>query len=414
MSSTYCKLPFLHLYSQPDGEVKPCCIAGGFDEPLNLKKMSIEDAFNSPQMKELRKDMLEGERNKVCDICYKREDGTGHSPRIDFNKNPLWIQPKVEDDFSVPSDFQHIDIRFSNLCNFKCRMCNHDFSSNWYEDYKKLRPSSDIHTKTKVMRASETIVEDLIPHLKNIKSFYFAGGEPLIMPEHYKILKHLYDTMKPYQMLIDGKQKEARNLSIHYNTNLSVIKYDEESLIDLWRGFSRVYLSISCDGIGKVGEYQRTGFDTKRFEENLKTIKKYARPLSTFEGGTGIMYGFQYTTTIMNVYHIFDFIDYMFKNNHITSTEQIDFYYAWSPLEFSLSQISKLQKDKIKTFFNKHKEKYPQKTQNELNAIIEFMYSDMKFDDTTITEGWRINHIRQIEELHGGKFEDITPMKLTE
>ena len=126
------------------------------------------------------------------------------------------------------------------------------------------------------------------------------------------------------------------------------------------------------------------------------------------------MYGFQYTTTIMNVYHIFDFIDYMFKNNHITSTEQIDFYYAWSPLEFSLSQISKLQKDKIKTFFNKHIEKYPQKTQNELNAIIEFMYSDMKFDDTTITEGWRINHIRQIEELHGGKFEDISPMKLTE
>ena len=85
--------------------------------------------------------------------------------------------------------------------------------------------------------------------------------------------------MKPYQMLIDGKQKEVRNLSIHYNTNLSVIKYDEESLIDLWRGFSRVYLSISCDGIGKVGEYQRTGFDTKRFEENLKTIKKYGQDL---------------------------------------------------------------------------------------------------------------------------------------
>ena len=139
MSSTYCKLPFIHLYTQADGELKPCCIAGGFDEPINLKQMSIEDAFNSPQMKELRKDMLEGKRNKVCDVCYQREDSTGHSPRIDFNKNPLWIQPKVEDDFSVPSDFQHIDIRFSNLCNFKCRMCNHDFSSNWYEDFQKLK-----------------------------------------------------------------------------------------------------------------------------------------------------------------------------------------------------------------------------------------------------------------------------------
>ena len=67
MSSTYCKLPFLHLYSQPDGELKPCCIAGGFEESVNLKKMSIESAFNSSQMKELRKDMINGKRNKVCD-----------------------------------------------------------------------------------------------------------------------------------------------------------------------------------------------------------------------------------------------------------------------------------------------------------------------------------------------------------
>ena len=66
----------------------------------------------------------------------------------------------------------------------------------------------------------------------------------------------------------------------------------------------------------------------------------------------------------MNWFNIFDFIDYMFKNNHITSTEQIDFILL-IPLEFSLSQTPKLQKE-IK-FFNKHIEKYPQKTQNELN-----------------------------------------------
>ena len=65
MSLTYCKLPFLHLYSQADGELKPCCIAGGFDDPVNLKKMSIESAFNSPQMKELRKDMLEDKPKEV-------------------------------------------------------------------------------------------------------------------------------------------------------------------------------------------------------------------------------------------------------------------------------------------------------------------------------------------------------------
>ena len=413
MSSTYCKLPFLHLYSQPDGELKPCCIAGGFEESVNLKKMSIESAFNSPQMKELRKDMINGTRNKVCDVCYKREDSTGHSPRIDFNNNPLWIQPKLEEDYSVPSDFQHIDIRFSNLCNFKCRMCNHDFSSNWYDDFKKLKPKDGIEKKSRVMKVTETIVDDLIPHLSNIKSFYFAGGEPLIMPEHYRILRYLYDTMKPYQMLINGEQKKVRNLAIHYNTNLSVIKYDEQSLIDLWRGFSRVYLSISCDGVGEVGEYQRTGFNTKRFEDNLEIIKKYAEPKAVYKGGVGLMYGFQYTTTIMNVYHIFDFIDYMLEKNHITSPEQIDFYYAWSPLEFSLSQISDEEKKKITTFINKNKEKYTEKTQNELNGIIEFMSSNMVVNDAEVSELMRYDYIKGIEELQGGNFEDISPVKIT-
>ena len=291
-------------------------------------------------------------------------------------------------------------------------MCNHDFSSNWYEDFQKLKPKYGIDKKPKVLKVTETIVEDLIPHLNNIKSFYFAGGEPLIMPEHYKILKHLYDTMKPYQMLINGEQKEVRNLSIHYNTNLSVIKYDEKSLIDLWKGFSRVYLSISCDGVGKVGEYQRTGFNTKRFEDNLEIVKKYAEPKAVYKGGVGLMYGFQYTTTIMNVYHIFDFIDYMLEKNHITSAEQIDFYYAWSPLEFSLSQISNEEKEKITKFIDKHKENYTEKTINELNGIIEFMNSNMIVNNEEISELIRFDYIKDIEQLHGGKFEDVSPVKI--
>ena len=205
MSDTFCILPYVHFYTEPKGEVKPCCIAGGFDEPLNLKSMSIEETFNSPQMKQLRKDMEDGKRNKVCDVCYKREDTTGHSPRIDvFNKNPLWKKPELKEDYSVPSDFQHIDIRFSNLCNFKCRMCNHDFSSNWYEDMKKIRPNNI--KGTKVLKASETIVEDLIPHLSKVKSFYFAGGEPLIMPEHYKVLKYLHDTFPKKEFYISDDE----------------------------------------------------------------------------------------------------------------------------------------------------------------------------------------------------------------
>lgn len=379
MSNTICILPFVHLYSEPKGEMKPCCIASGFDEPLDLKTLTIEEAFNSPQMKGLRKDMLEGKQNKICDVCYKKEDLNNHSPRTDFNNNTLWKMPEVREDYSVDSQFQHVDIRFSNLCNFKCRMCNHDFSSNWYDDFDKLRPG---HTKgrTKVMKVSDTIVEDLIPHLSNIKSFYFAGGEPLIMPEHYKVLKYLYDTLP----VIEQHWGKVRPLSIHYNTNLSVITYDENSLVELWKGFDRVFLSISCDGIGEVGEYQRIGFLHDRFITNLKIIQKYFTSNSPYNGGLGLQYNFQYTTTIYNAYHIFDFIKFMEENKFIKSSEHIDFYYAWSPSEVSLNNLPEYEKIRLVEFLeNGIKELTEQKTIDELRDLINFTKSTANVENPT-------------------------------
>ena len=419
MSDTICILPFVHLYSEPKGEMKPCCIAGGFDDPLNLKKLSIEEAFNSPQMKELRKDMVNGKRNKVCDVCYKKEDLNGHSPRTDFNKNNLWKYPEIKEDYSVDSQFQHIDIRFSNLCNFKCRMCNHDFSSNWFEDSSKVRPDS-VTGRTKVMKVSDTIVEDLIPHLSNIKSFYFAGGEPLIMPEHYKVLKYLYDTMP----IIEQPWGKKRPLSIHYNTNLSVITYDENSLIELWKGFDRVFLSISCDGVGEVGTYQRTGFLHDRFIENLQTIKKYFRPQTPGAGGLGLMYNFQYTTTIWNVYHIFDFIKFMQKNNFIETSDQIDLYYAWNPSYASLNNLPKSEKERVIKFLNDgireiHMEmsklgnaSISTKTINEIKDLIKFIdsspHSEYAIGDMYhyTTEMDKINNT-DVTKLNGVDFDKI-------
>lgn len=393
MSDTLCIMPFVHLYSEPKGEMKPCCIAGGFDTPVNLKELTIDEAFNSPQMKQLRKDMLEGKRNKVCDVCYKKEDLNGVSPRSDFNKNTLWELPEINEDYSVETQFQHIDIRFSNLCNFKCRMCNHDFSSNWFEDYEKIAPGYTKGRK-KVMKVSDTIVEDLIPHLNNIKSFYFAGGEPLIMPEHYKVLKHLYDTMP----IIEQHWGNKRRLSIHYNTNLSVITYDEQSLVELWKGFDRVFLSISCDGVGKVGEYQRVGFQHDRFVENLKTIRKYFRPESAYAGEMGMQYNFQYTTTIWNVYHIFDFIQFMTENDFIKTTEHIDFYYAWVPNHVALNNISNIEKQKVVTFLKKGMETITsEKTIGELNNLINFINSDQNIDNPIQT----LHHFtRELDKLH--------------
>jgi len=315
-SKSFCILPFVHLYSSTDGEVRPCCIADSFEDKPNLKD-GIESAFNSVSMKKLRHDMMEGRRNSVCNVCYKNEDNNIPSSREMYNESidKEFTIPNINEDFSTTTDFQYIDIRFSNLCNFKCVMCTHEFSSQWYEDMgfedPNLEDGNYQKWNTKIINISNNILDELKPHLSKIKKIYFAGGEPLIMKENYQMLKFV----------------------------LKYLKY--------WKKFKKVYLSISCDGLGDVGEYQRVGFKSEKLLNNLNIIKEtfIASSPNTNER---FSYGFQYTVTPLNVFHIFDFIDFMFENEYITDYNQIRFFNAFG--YYSLTNLSDIEKTKIESF----------------------------------------------------------------
>ena len=99
------------------------------------------------------------------------------------------------------------DIRFSNLCNLSCRYCGTYFSSNWYDDQVALFGKPN-HPKVTYAGSSKTDAYDqLINYLPMVEQVYFAGGEPLIMEEHYKILKALIDI---------GKADKVRLIYINY------------------------------------------------------------------------------------------------------------------------------------------------------------------------------------------------------
>lgn len=369
-NKTFCILPFVHLYAEPTGEMKPCCIAGGFEKPIDLKTMSIDEAFNSEQMKELREYMLEGKRHSVCDVCYVREDRGEESPRNQFNNNLTWELPEVSDDYTVTTDLQHVDIRFSNLCNFKCRMCNHTFSSNWHEEEEKVDHSSQASQQPKILKVSDTIVDDLKPYIKNVKSWYFAGGEPLIMPEHANLLNYLHSNIETIELF--GVEKKG--LSIHYNTNLSVLKFEKYNFLELWFDFYKVFLSISCDGIGKVGEYQRTGFNHEKFIKNLNLIRLYFEPGSTTTHTEGYNYNFQYTTTLYNVFHMEEFYDFMMNEGYITDERHIDWYYAWVPARSALKSLDTKDKVRVIDYLEKFKSRFKEDyTLNKLDSMISFV-----------------------------------------
>jgi len=352
-------MPFIHLYSSTNGELRPCCIAGSFDVKVNLKD-GVESAFNSVQMKKLRQDMLEGKRNSVCNVCYNSEDNGIPSSRQMYNmsisndfNNDGYVMPSVNEDFSVDSDFQYIDVRFSNLCNFKCIMCTHEFSSQWHDDMGFEDPYQNDgryqKNHSKIINISDNILDDLKPHLSKLKKVYFAGGEPLIMKENYELLRFIKNNSI-------NSSHPKKGIELYYNTNLSTLAYQGDSYMDYWKDFKKVYISISCDGLGKVGEYQRVGFNTEKLISNIEILKHDFEPASPDSHSIRFGYGFQYTVTSINVWHIFDFVDFLKEQDIITEENQITFFNAFG--YYGLQNLSDSEKTKIEKFLLENLDRY--------------------------------------------------------
>jgi len=146
---------------------------------------------------------------------------------------------------------------------------------------------------------------------------------------------------------------------------------------------------------------------------NLKIIQKYFISNSPYNGGLGLQYNFQYTTTIYNAYHIFDFIKFMEENKFIKSSEHIDFYYAWSPSEVSLNNLPEYEKIRLVEFLeNGIKELTEQKTIDELKDLIKFTNSTNDVENVTggmyqfTTEMDKLNNTN-VTKLNGVDFERI-------
>ena len=152
------------------------------------------------------------------------------------------------------------DIRFSNICNFACRSCGTWFSSNWYEDHIKINGAPPNHAKIiKVGRSTDDMWEQLLESFDYAEQFYFAGGEPLIMEEHYRILKEL-DKRKMY------------HVRLIYNTNFSRLKFKDMDVLELWNKFDSVSIGASLDAEGKRGELMRTGTVWEKAVANRKRM----------------------------------------------------------------------------------------------------------------------------------------------
>lgn len=279
-------LPWVHLHLLPNSSVLPCCV-WPYDRPVgNIKNKTIKEVWNGDEYRNIRKKMLNDERVSGCQQCYERQS-SGRSNRTVANMefahhfDDLVSTTSVEGELS---EFRmaYFDVRFSNICNFKCRGCGPELSSSWHGDHEKLyNYKSDRNSLISIL-PNENGWNELREFLPSVEHAYFAGGEPLIMDEHYLILEEL---------IALGRT----SILLSYNTNMSNLRFRDKYAQDYWNKFDKVHIGVSIDDIGERGEYFRHGTNWKKIVENIQAVKK-ACP--------HVVFSLNCTISLFNVFYI--------------------------------------------------------------------------------------------------------------
>ena len=338
-SDVFCMIPWIHMHAFPDGRAYPCCLGDDRHPIGNFKQDSLADVWNQEAYKIMRTNMLTETSCKECTKCYEQESNGFVSMRNSTNKNfghHIKLVDQTLADGTMPEfKLRYYDIRFSNLCNFTCRTCGGWFSSSWYTEEEELYGKRNY---PKIMFAGRTELdmwEQLEPHIPYLEQVYFAGGEPMMMEEHYRILKELV-------------RREMFDVKLIYNTNFSRLNLKDDNVLDYWRLFKNVSVGASLDGMGSRAEYIRKGTKWDQIERNREQMLEVCPDTDFYVSATVSLY---------NAHHV------------------SDFHRAWAlkgyikPQDWNINILQGPERDRIDVLPGKYKEQITKQVQEHIEWL---------------------------------------------
>jgi hypothetical protein len=283
--------PWTHTYLSPQTERRMCCAsrepAQNFEQYIDTKAgtgryipITLEQHWNSDHMRDVRRRMMAGETLPECEVCNDRLLNTDVY-RSYFNQlfGDKYSQVLEQTDATGYTTMKPVswDYRFSNLCNFKCRMCGDMLSSSWESEQRQHNMINWDNPKNTWMRPdikyqieqfqSGQIEQEFSDAVEDhrVEEVYWVGGEPLMYEQHWRYMKRIIE-------LGDGPNVYAR-----YNTNLSRINYRGINLFrDILSRTRDWQVCASLDGTGRIGEYIRTGLKYDSWLENFAEGVSYS------------------------------------------------------------------------------------------------------------------------------------------
>ena len=385
-NDAFCIAPWMHMHVEPDGDVQLCCASNWKHEHQkalgNLNENTPEEIWNGIQMRMVRKNMLAGRKMpQYCSPCYDREAGAiNQTERQRFNRefaNTFELVPTTQTDGTLDTlKLKYLDIRFNNLCNLKCRTCGPDWSTSWANEMGIEKPLLYNDTWKK-----------LLPYLDQLEKVYFAGGEPLMMPEHYDFLEKLIEVNTDIELL--------------YTSNFSRLSLKNHHVLDYWPKFKLVNAIASIDHYGEYASYVRTNSDYDVILKNINEIRD--------AGHTHVRTAVTSVYSIYNATRLGDLIIRLFEDGVIENMDQIVFNILLNPdnqmatimPENALHiAIENTQKGINYLIDNNHN---PQKLESAVSWLqSNHNYDRMKFESF-------VNYNKRLDKIRNTSFEKMYP-----
>lgn len=373
----------MHFFHDPTGRIKPCCAATG--EFGNIRDFATaSDAANSPAMQQVRTDMLAGQEPTACAGCYQEESHGVASFRSAKNQDIEHLGIDVNtllyntDSNGYLQDFamQYWDIRFSNICNLKCRMCGPDYSHSWGSDSVSMY--NRVPQTNYVIHAHQEQVDMLrYGDLSQLKEVYFAGGESLFQQEHWELLDRLIEL-------------KLTNIRLTYTTNLTKLQFGQRKLEDYLKHFSNVLFIVSVDATHQLGEYIRSGLDWDLLIRNIETVKQFP----------GVKIKFNCVVTVYNALRLKEMLEFAYLNSN--AGNPIDLTLCHYPAELNITNLTPELKELVELRLLSSKHYIEQ--QRQIDGIISYMHEQP-------VSGWNktMQFTNKLDKLRKETVLDVVP-----
>jgi MoaA/NifB/PqqE/SkfB family radical SAM enzyme len=387
LPTNMCISPWAKLEIGAAGTAQPCCAYSGqitdtSGIAYNVTTHSIDEIYFSKELTDLRSQFLRGEKSNKCSQCWKDEDAGVTSIR----QHTLWnLNSELYNiDWHTEStdNLKSIALALGNICNLKCRVCHPNSSSSMAaEQLKQLPPKDRKSSQLYALQKNKSWIKQelklwndyhkLAPSLSEMR---FTGGEPMLINKQFDLVKTIAQT------------NDAKHITLRYVSNGTVFP---EHIIDHWKKYQEVEISLSIDDINERFEYQRYGAVWKEVQQNINRYQMLKDELN-------IVVMVNCTVTSMNVLYLPEICDWFDK----IEFDHVRLNLLYSPSALSILTLPNGVKKHVTSRLSESK--FSNLFDAQIQAIINAINLSPSDSDTNAV----VQKIKEVDQIRNQKFSD--------